>query len=849
MGLRICLLLAALLQETDRLPERAVAILNAKCLGCHGDDPKAKPKGGLDLRTREGALKGGENGTALVPGDPAKSPLHVAATWEVEDLRMPPKARDRLTKDEIGILGRWIAAGAAWPRKDAGIDWGAYKPEDVWAFRPLARPEIPPGASNPIDAFLGARLRTAGIAPAPAAERSVLLRRLSFDLTGLPPTPEDLADEAPGWYERAVERLLASPRYGEQWARHWLDVVRYADTAGFSNDAERPNAWRYRDYVIRSFNRDLPFERFIEEQIAGDEIAPRDPERLVATGFLRMGPWEHTGMSVAAETRQQFLDDVTHSVAATFLGLTMRCARCHDHKFDPLPTRDYYRLQAVFAPTHFEEARAEFLPDEHREGFEELRARAERQLKEARGKIAALRAKNKAALDAAAIPPAERSKKEDVGLSADEISFRKMWQKHVEIRERERMRTEPLAFTVYNGSSNGYSTHKTSNRRPALMGPLPEVRILRGGALDSPGDAVEPGTPQAVGAPGRIPESADGRRLALARWIADPANPLTARVIVNRIWQHHFGGKGLVATPNNFGRMGRRPSHPELLDWLAGTFLAEGGSFKALHRRILLSDAYRRSSDPGEEARAKDPSNDLLSHYPARRLAAEELRDAMLSLSGELVAVAGGPPVFPEIHWEVALQPRHIMGSVAPAYQPSPRPQQRHRRTIYAFRERTLADPLLEVFNRPGTELSCERRDDTTVTPQAFALFNGAFPHDRALALALRIAKDADPLDLLFRLAYARPVGAAERARLEAHVAEMTAHHRTHPPVRHEPPRVVKRRMVEELTGEPVSWTEHLDLMESFQPDLKPWDVSPEIRALAEVCLVVLNSNEFLYVR
>ncbi len=829
------LLAAGPRQAEPRLAERAGALLNQKCLGCHGDDPKGKLKGGLDLRTRETALKGGDSGAVLVPGDPGKSPLYVAATWEVEDLRMPPKERDRLSKEEVDLLRRWILAGATWPAPAAGIDWGAFKPEDVWAFQPLKRPAI-----DAIDAFVNARMQERGIAPAPLSDRATLLRRLSFDLTGLPPAPADLADAAPGWYERAVDRLLASPRYGEQWARHWLDVTRYADTSGFSNDAERPNAWRYRDYVVRSLNADKPFGRFVQEQIAGDELEPGNPELLVAAGFLRMGPWEHTAMSVAAETRQQFLDDVTHSVSATFLGLTMRCARCHDHKFDPLPTRDYYRLQAVFATTQFAEREAPFLPSENQSDFDVLRPRAERLLRENQAKLEVLRQKVKAA---GGRPGA---KKEDVGLTADEVSFRKMWQKHKEVYEREKLRTEPFAFTVYNGAPNGYSTPRALNRMPAQReGPIQEISVLRGGALDAPGEKVAPGTPSAAGKPGAIPEGLDGRRLALARWIADPANPLTARVIVNRVWQHHFGGKGLVATPNNFGKMGKRPTHPELLDWLAATFLEEGGSLKKLHRRILLSEAYRRTSDPGEDARRLDPSNDLLSHYPARRLAAEELRDAMLAITGELSDVAGGPGVFPEINWEVALQPRHIMGSVAPAYQPSPLPAQRHRRTLYAFRTRTLADPVLEVFNRPGSEMSCERRDETTVTPQAFALFNSSFAHDRALALARRLEGSPDPLGLAFGLVYARLPSPAERARLQAHVVEVG----DHPPVRVDPPLVVKRRMIEELTGQPVQWEEELDLMKEFRPDLKPWDVGPSTRALAEVCLVLFNSNEFLYVR
>jgi hypothetical protein len=690
-----------------------------------------------------------------------------------------------------------------------------------------------------VDAFVSAALMAKGLAPAGEADRLALIRRVTFDLTGLPPAPEEidafLADVAPGAWERLVDRLLASPRYGEQWARHWLDVVRYADTSGFSNDFERPHAWRYRDYVVRSFNRDKPYADFVVEQVAGDELDASDPEKLVAAGFLRMGPWEHTAMSVAALTRQHFLDDVTHSTAATFLGLTMRCARCHDHKFDPLPTKDYYRLQAVFASTQFAERDAPFLPSENTRGFDEAKALAQARMKQ----------KGFTPVESPDEDPAIRDK-----------SLAKFAKKRSEQFARELLRVEPLAFSVYDGPTRNYHSPTPRIGMPReRTGPVQDVAILKGGLLESPGETVTPGVPGAVPLPGEIPAAAEGRRLALARWLASPENPLEARVIVNRIWQHHFAGKGLVATPNNFGKMGRRPSHPELLDWLARDFVRNGGSIKRLHRLILTSEAYRRGSRPADpDALARlDPANDLLSVYPPRRLAAEEIRDAMLAASGELRLEAGGPGVFPEIHWEVALQPRHLMGGPAPAYQPSTDPAQRHRRAIYAFRIRTLEDPLLEVFNRPGTEMSCERRDETTVTPQALALFNGQFVHDRAIALAARLEKSAADLDarieLAFRLLAGRAPSAPERERCRKHVEEMAGRHAGSAPSPVELPRIVRREMLEEFTGKVVRWDEELDLMKGYRRDLKPWDVGPGTRALAELCLVLLNSNEFLYVR
>ncbi|HXG08833.1 MAG TPA: PSD1 and planctomycete cytochrome C domain-containing protein, partial [Gemmataceae bacterium] len=769
-------------------------LLKERCLGCHGDDKKESD---LDLRSRQGMLKGGFGGPVLVPGRPEESTLYIAVTRKQKDLRMPPKEENRLSAEQVEMIRQWIAAGAPWPERavstteakwtdpngisiatSGGLspEWTnrKYKPEDVWAYRPIQRTAVPeirnPQSTirNPIDAFILARLNDKGLKPAPPADKRTLIRRVTLDLTGLPPTPEEidafLADDSPDAWEKVIDRLLASPHYGEQWARHWLDVVRYADTSGFSNDFERPTAWRYRDYVVRAFNQDKPFDRFIVEQIAGDELASSppargeggDPELLIAVGFLRMGPWEHTGMSVAAVTRQQFLDDVTNAVGVTFLAQGLRCARCHDHKFDPIPTRDYYRIQAVFAPVQFADRLVPFQPWENTSAFAELRPVTERRLREAKDFLAALRRKNQEAVaellkrhgvKSVNELPGNMRPQQHFGLTPLEMSLQKIYQKRVAYYERELIRYQPYAFSVYNGPLN------VPNEARSPLTPLPppekrrgepqEVFILKGGALETPGDPVTPGVLSAMhgsndritpSAWNTIPTTMEGRRLALARWIASPHNTLTARVIVNRIWQHHFAGKGIVATPNNFGKMGKRPTHPELLDWLATWFMEHGWSVKKLHRLILTSAVYQQSGNHPDREKIDriDPNNDLLAYHPPRRLAAEEIRDGMLALTGELNREMGGPGCYPEINWEVALQPRHIMGSVAPAYQPSPRPEQRNRRSIYAFRYRTLSDPLLEVFNRPDSDTSCERRDETTVTPQVFALFNSQFVHDRA---------------------------------------------------------------------------------------------------------------------
>ncbi len=892
-----CGLSAAPADEPAQLfSERILPLLKAKCFACHGDDAK-KLRGGLDLRTRAGILAPADSGKpAVVPGRPEASPLYVSVTRRDETLVMPPKEQDRLSAEEIESVRRWIVAGAPWatevkragtwddqagtvPVKTSGgrtPEWTnrKYRPQDLWAYQPVRRYPVPTttGAAHPIDAFLQEKAAGRGIKrAAPLADRLTLVRRAAFDLTGLPPAPVEidafLQDESTDAFARLVDRLLASPHYGEQQARHWLDVVRYADTSGFANDFERPHAWRYRDYVVRSFNADKPYDRFILEQVAGDELAPTDPEMRIAVGFLRMGPWEHTGMTVAAITRQQYLDDITHSVGVTFLAHGLRCAACHDHKFDPVPTQDYYRLQAVFATTQFAETALPFLPCENTGGCAESRAVVDTRLRVATAQHDALTRKSDDAIAAylkerglqrlTDLPEGERPLRERYGLSDHEKSLKRIYRKRMDYFERELLRFEPYAFTVYSGPANQYASTKAIHPIPAeRTGIVPVVRILPGGALEAAADAVTPGLLSVIAGPrsDAISQSAEGRRLALAHWIASPENPLTARVIVNRVWQQHFG-RGLVATPNNFGKMGRRPTHPELLDWLAGWFMDHGWSLQKLHRLIMTSAAYQQSGQHPDAAELQqaDPNNELLAYFPPRRLAAEEIRDGLLAVSGELNREFGGPGIFPEINWEVALQPRHVMGSVAPAYQPSPRPEQRNRRMLYAFRYRTLSDPLQEVFNRPGSETSCERRDETTVTPQVFALYNGAFTHDRALALAVLLETQGPDLESRIRLAYRRCYGRdpdpAEVRLCRAHVAKMTAHHRAQSPRPIALPSRVQRRMVEEMTGEEFAWEEELEGMASYRRELQPWDVGPATRALADLCLVLMNSNEFLYLR
>ena len=916
---------------------RVAPLLKAKCLACHGDDP-AKLKGGLDLRTRTEALLGGDSTKpAFVPGRPEESPLYLAARRNHDDWKaMPPKEAEALSAAQLVWLHDWITGGAPWPdaarqeeiRAARGVAWAAedgvtvatsaglspewngrrYQPVDLWAYQPVKKPAVRGAApdAHPVDAFVDEKLSVLGLNVAPPAEARVLLRRMSFGLTGLPPSPEEVAlfEQAHAADPRAAvaaaaDRLLASAHHGERMAQHWLDVVRYADTAGFANDYDRGNAWRYRDYVTRAFNADKPFDRFIREQIAGDEIEPENPEAIVATGFLRMGPWELTGMEVAKVARQRFLDDVTNSVGETFLGQPLQCARCHDHKFNPVPTRDYYAIQAVFATTQLAERPAAFLPQENTSGFEErkyLEQRREDHLAALRRLDERMLANAKEWFRAQGRDPAqweaalaqarkqERTKQrrefegvfaaarsvlmrqkvsEDefppklVGLTPQEYGEERVARKGLERLRWELERYDPVALAVYNGRTPEVKSVNAPVRVPNSRleaGELEETCILTGGDPFSPGARVSPGVLSVLGniRTDPVPEAIDGRRRALADWVSSPVNPLTARVIVNRVWQWHFG-RPLAANPNNFGVSGGKPSHPALLDWLAATFVESGWSLKHLHRLIVTSAAYARSSaHPDRKTVAeKDPAGTALAAFPLRRLSAEELRDAMLAASGELNRAIGGIPNRPEINPEVALQPRQVMGTFAAAWVPNALPSERHRRSLYALRIRGLPDPAMEVFNQPGPDFSCEKRDASTITPQVFSLFNGAASHARALALAARAvresADDAGAVARCFALALGRAPSPEELATCLTHWKEIIPL-ASEAPAAARPPAEVRREAVEENTGERFAFTERLHAAADFKPDLSPVDVPARTRALADLCLVLFNGNEFTHV-
>ena len=914
---------------------QVLPVLQEKCIACHGGKPE-DIQGDLDLRSRQGLVAGGESeGPAWNASDPLESPLLKAVRWD--GLEMPPKQNDRLTEMEVAAIQAWLVGGAPWPspsriaeirlesptsnlessgvtvRTSGGLSetWTLrrYPREHLWAYRPLAIATAEPGdreEGNLVDHWVGVQLKQKGVEQAAEADRRTLIRRATFDLIGLPPTREQIRafvndpEPTPQAFSSLVDHLLESPHYGEHWGRHWLDVVRYADSSGFANDYERGNAWRYRDYVVRCFNEDRPYDQFIREQIAGDEIDPEDPEMLVAVGFLRMGPWELTGMEVARVARQKFLDDVTDSVGQVFLAHMLQCARCHDHKFDPIPTRDYYSMQAIFASTQLVERAAPFLPDENTDGFEERKyleeraahyqsvlrevegkhtleaARAwyqsqglapekfERVVQQLRGdqdekKVSFFQVRDEMArqgIDPALIPPRH------VGFEPVDFGKERVARKGLTRLQWQRERYEPYALSVYNGMTPRWGSVHAPIRMPgqaALSGKIDATYILDGGDPFVRLQEVLPGTLSVINLMGvnnaasePLPTSAEGRRTALAHWIASPENPLTARVMVNRIWQWHFG-RPLAGNPNNFGATGKLPSHPELLDELAAYFIRHEWSIKAMHRLLMNTRTYRQSGrhPEGERLQQLDAEQTLYATFYPRRLEAEEIRDAMLMVSGELNVEVGGVPVRPNINPEVALQPRQVMGSFAEAWQPSTKPETRNRRSIYALKIRGLRDPFMEVLNVPASDASCEAREQTTVTPQVFAMFNSEISYDRALALAHDVLTRQHEQELAIQEVFNRVLGrSADSEEIQwsiDHWVEMT---RTHEGLQFEskrPPIEVQRQAVEENTGEKFTFSEPLEFNRDYVPDLQPGDVDATTRGFAELCLVLLNSNEFVY--
>ena len=860
-----------------------------KCIACHGADPDDLG-GSFDMRSRNAMLKGGDSygEEVLIPEAGRDSFLYVATTRKEAGYEMPPKESESLSSEESNWIRQWIDLGAPWPtdavvqqirgayaqgvvvQTSGGLadDWSnrRYDASGLWAYQPLKFVE-PPRDSNPVDWFIERRLKELDIPAAPSATAHELVRRLTFGLTGLPPesqpnwpTTAEFTDAYTADPQTAIEGLVAQlmsyPQYGEKFGQQWLDVARYADTAGFANDYSRPNAWRYRDYVIRSFNQDKPYSQFVREQIAGDELNPKSGEHRIATGFLRMGPWEQTGMSVFRITRQQWLDDVTDSVGQTFLGHALQCAKCHDHKFDPIPTRDYYRMMAVFSTTQFAEKDTPFLPSENQHGFTATNQWLNNKINAYNNQRDQLQQK----INQQKVAEIGDAQVGDNGLDpGDENSLARI-KKNISRHNLERDKTNPIALTVYTGKTierKSVSSRLRAPAKPWEKGILETDTILMNGDAYSAGDAVTPGALSAAETlggmnPSAFPGNQGARRLALANWLTATDNPLTARVMVNRIWAWHFG-KGLAGNPNNLGSTGETPTHPELLDFLADWFIRHNWSVKQLNRLLLTSQAYRRSCrhpDP-KLMDEKDPDNRFHASFSPRRLTAEEFRDSMLAVSGELNATVGGVPCRPDINYEVAMQPRQIMGGTASVYEPDPLPEQRNRRTIYAEKIRGLRDPFMELFNQPGPDKSCELRQTSTVAPQALTLMNAEEIQDRSLAFAAMLIRkhksDAEIIQSAFTRALGRPPTAAEARQCLEHWKRCT---KDESELQHQPksyPASTLRTVMAEKTGEPYQFIEHMPAYESYVPDLQPHQTNSRTRGLAQVCLVILNLNEFAY--
>jgi hypothetical protein len=724
-------------EQVSYFEKKVRPLLVQHCSRCHGG---TKPRGGLRLDSRANVFKGGDSGPAVVPGKPRDSLLIKAVNYA--DLEMPPGKK--LGKKEIAVLTEWVQVGAPWPGPGLAAVPPPAKEIQVtqadrrwWSFRPVRRPPVPADAPavNPIDAFLAQKLKAKGLRFSPQADRREMVRRVHFDLLGLPPAPEDVdafvADRRPDGYERLVDRLLASPHLGERWGRHWLDVARFAQTNGYERDDEKPDAWRYRDYVIRAFNADKPFDRFVRENLAGDEMNPATDDSLTATAFYRLGVWDDEPDD-RRQAEYDDLDELLSTTGSAFLGLTIGCARCHDHKFDPIPQEDYYSLLAFV-----------------------------RNIK-------------------------------------------------------------PYGMPPTKGTGNIFAALQAGGRTLAVQerGPSPTpTRLLTRGSAATPGKVVAPRFPRvlcpsderaAPAIPTPPPGSrTTGRRSVLAAWVAARDNPLTARVIVNRLWQHHFG-KGIVATPSDFGRTGTAPTHPELLDWLASELVDGGWGLKRVNRLIVLSAAYRQSSRVRDERAVRlDPGNQLLWRQNLRRLEAEAIRDSVLAVSGKLNRAMCGRGIFPTLPPEVLStqsKPGNGWGRSTP--------QEQARRSVYIFAKRTLGVPLLEVFDQASLDKSIAARTTTTIAPQALILLNSAFIDEQAAAFAERLVREtgerpAANVERAFRLAVGRAPTAKEAA--------------------------IALGYLDRVRGE-------------LRDPSRPTPAEAYRHALARLCKVVFNLNEMVYV-
>jgi hypothetical protein len=699
---------------------------------------------------------------------------------------------------------------------------------------------------TPIDGFVLAKLEQTGLAPAPRAERHVLLRRLYLDLLGLPPTPQEqrafLADSSPDALEKVVDGLLARPEYGQRWARHWLDAVRYAESNGYERDGAKPQVWRYRDYVIDSLNRDKPYDQFVLEQLAGDELEGSSAETQIATTFLRLGTWDDEPAEFTRDRYEQ-LDDMLSATATVFLGLTLRCARCHDHKFEPLTQRDYYQTLAVFEPlkrpqevvsaTHRKEFDRLVGTEQELRAYHEATQQVDAQIAAVKEKLSPLETTIRERLFAASDDSAKSSLPPEAVAAFREppdkrsAEQKKLVEKFAETLDKEMTRTasdeERAEREGLRGQIGEFNAARPKEPPRAYTWyedtpQAPETHIFKRGDPDQPLEEVLPAVPAVLAkerhAPPQPAAKSTGRRLWFARWMISPDNPLTARVMVNRIWQHHFG-EGLVATENDFGVAGEQPSHPELLDWLAAEFMANGWRLKPLHRMLVLSSTYQQATANESATRRAadvDPANRLLWRWRQLRVESEVVRDSILAVSGQLNAQMSGPSVFPPIARAV------LEGQSKPGdgWHTS-EPWQASRRSIYIFVKRSLALPELEIMDAPDTTSSCEQRTVSTVAPQALTLLNGEFVRQQARHFAARLVAEAGAdrraqVERAFELALCRLPRPDE---LEAAVDFLNA----------------QQRQIES---------------DARDANKDPGDATQ--KALDAFCLVLLNANEFVYV-
>jgi hypothetical protein len=806
-------------QQVEFFTGKVKPLLVKNCFKCHSGN---KVKGGLHLDNRAGLMKGGDSGRAVNLKRPEKSLLLEAINYELEGYEMPPSGK--LPVEQIEVLKRWIRMGLPITADFSGKIGKSEKrtpqvnaeTKAFWSFRKVARPQPPKvqdaeWVRSPIDRFVLARLEQADLAPSGPANKTALLRRATYDLTGLPPVPGEidafLSDDSPGAFAKVVDRLLKSPHYGEKWGRHWLDLVRYAESNSYERDGTKPHVWRYRDYVIRSFNSDKPFDRFATEQLAGDELDTVTTDSKIATGYYRLGIWQDEPVDVE-QSRFEDLDDILRTTTEVFLGLTVGCARCHDHKIDPIPQKDYYRLLAFFRNIRRYGTRggrsvedASVVSVATAAELELNKKAVDRHKADLAGVEKELRALNvvyKNLLEGGEVDDFKRyqnrvpilRKKVPGKLSKDKFeAYRKLADRRNQLRK-----FRPPGFS-----------QALVVKELGLKPPQTFVQI-RGNA-HARGEKVEPGFPLVLSPPDpKIDAPAPGgrtanRRRALAAWITSRGNPLTARVMANRLWQYHFG-RGIVASSSNFGFAGRKPTHPQLLDWLAAELVDGGWRLKRMHRQIMLSSTYRMSSRGNAKALAADPTNQLFWRYNMRRLSSEEIRDSVLAVNGALNRKKMfGPSVFTIIPREILhgqSQPGANWGNSSPA--------DRNRRSIYVHVKRSLVVPMFESFDAPDLDNSCPVRFTTTQPTQSLALLNSVFSQREAGIFAEFLKKQAG----------------------NDTVAQVTL--------------ALKRSLQRPPTDTEVQ--RGVSLIAAFQSQ----DKANADAALKSFCLLALNLNEFLYV-